>query len=272
MTPAEPASGAIATEPRARLRLRQPIVWIDLETTGLSIETDLIVEISVLKEWPDGRLEERTRRVNPGIAIPPEATAVHGIADEDVRDEPRFAQLARGFADFLADSDLGGFGVHRFDLPLLQKEFQRAGVAFSLDGRAILDAQEVYHWREPRDLAAAYRFYLGEELAGAHGAHADAKAARAVLFAQLDRYPDLPEASDALDGRLRAERARRFPAKYERRGDDLVLKFGKHSGRTLSDLAASEPDYLRWMLQKEFPSELHEAVRRALDATASDGA
>jgi DNA polymerase-3 subunit epsilon len=247
-----------------RLRLARPIVWLDLETTGLVLQKDRIVEISAIKEWPDGRVEERKRRVNPGMPIPPSATAIHGITDEDVRGEPVFERLAKGFAQFIDDADLGGFGIGRFDLPLLLAEFRRAGVAFSLEGRAVLDAQVIFHRREPRDLAAACRFYLGRDLAGAHDSAVDAAAARDVLQAQLERYPDLPADPAALSAALRDAAWVDAEGKLILVGNEVVVNFGSRRGRSLRELAAGEPDYLQWILDSDFSPEVMAQVRKAL--------
>jgi DNA polymerase-3 subunit epsilon len=247
-----------------KLRLTRPIVWLDLETTGLVLQKDRIVEISAIKEWPDGRAEERMRRVNPGMPIPPQATAVHGITDDDVRGEPPFERLAKGFAQFLEDADLGGFGISRFDLPLLLAEFRRAGAAFSLEGRAVLDAQVIFHRREPRDLSAACRFYLGRDLAGAHDSAVDAAAARDVLQAQLERYPDLPADPAALSAALRDAAWVDAEGKLILVGSEVVVNFGSRRGRSLRELAAAEPDYLQWILDRDFSPEVMAQVRKAL--------
>jgi DNA polymerase III subunit epsilon len=247
-----------------RLRLARPIVWLDLETTGLMLQKDRIVEISAIKEWPDGRFEERKRRVNPGMPIPPQATAVHGITDEDVRGEPPFERLAKGFAQFLEDADLGGFGVSRFDLPLLLAEFRRADVSFSLEGRSVIDAQVIFHRREPRDLAAACRFYLGRGLEGAHDSAVDAAAARDVLHAQLERYPDLPADPAALSASLRDAAWVDGEGKLMLVGSEVVVNFGSRRGRSLRELATSDPDYLRWILDSDFSPEVMAQVRKAL--------
>jgi DNA polymerase III subunit epsilon len=246
------------------LHLTRPIVWLDLETTGLVLQKDRIVEISAIKEWPDGRGEERKRRVNPGMPIPPQASAVHGITDEDVRGEPPFERLAKGFAQFLEDADLGGFGISRFDLPLLLAEFRRANVTFSLEGRAVIDAQVIFHRREPRDLAAACRFYLGHGLEGAHDSAVDAAAARDVLRAQLERYPDLPTDPAALSAALRDAAWVDAEGKLVLAGSEVVVNFGSRRGRSLRELAASEPDYLQWILDSDFSPEVMAEVRKAL--------
>jgi DNA polymerase-3 subunit epsilon len=255
-------NGSVPATAASRLRLRRPVVWIDLETTGLNVGNDRIVEISVVKEWPDGRLEERTRRVNPEMPIPPEASAVHGICDADVCDEPCFAQLAKGFAEFLAGADLGGFGIARFDVPLLEEEFKRAGVAFSCEGRAVLDAKEIFHRYERRDLAAAYRFYLQRELIDPHRSSADARASREILHAQLERYPELPADSATLGSSFERERS---PFLVLRDGEPC-FNTGKHIGESLRDVARRAPDYLDWMLRKGVAPEWHEHIQLALAA------
>ncbi len=248
----------------ADLALVRPLVWLDLETTGLDLRRDRIVEISILREEPSGAAEERTRRVNPGIPIPREATAVHGIRDEDVRDAPPFERLARSFAEFLDGADLGGFGLERFDVPLLALEFERAGVAFSLEGRALVDVQRIYHAMEPRDLTAACRFYLGRDLAEAHSAAADAVAAREVLLAQLERYADLPRSPAELSARF-GDRSRVDPeGKLVWRGGEVTINFGKHRGRTLREMATQDPDYLRWMAGRDFSQSVVVVIEGAL--------
>ena len=157
----------------SRLQLSRSIVWIDLETTGLDPKRDRIIEISVIREAPNGELEEKTKRVNPQMEIDPAAIEVHGITDEAVRDEPPFDRVAKAFAEFLDDADIGGFGITRFDIPLLINEFQRVDVPFSMEGRAIIDAKTIYHKNEPRDLSAASVYYLNQELDSAHSAAAD---------------------------------------------------------------------------------------------------
>jgi DNA polymerase-3 subunit epsilon len=246
------------------LKLKRPLVWIDLETTGLEVRRDRIVEISVIREEPGGETKERTRRVNPQMAIPPESTAIHGITDEDVRDEPTFDQMAKSFAEFLDDADLGGFGISRFDAPLLAAEFQRAGVAFSLEGRAIVDVQRIFHKKEPRDLSAACRFYLDRELDSAHTSAADAAAAREVLEAQLKRYSDLPANVTELYDLYRDTSWIDTEGKLAWRGGEAAINFGKHRGRTLRDLAESEPDYLKWMLGRDFSAEVTGIIEAAL--------
>lgn len=175
-----------------QLNLKKPIVFFDLETTGIDVTHDRIVEISIIKVLPSGEEIEKTRRVNPGIPIPAEATAVHHITDEDVANEPYFKQIARSLANELTGCDIAGYNSNRFDIPMLDQEFQRAGVKFDFSKARFVDVQTIFHKKEQRTLVAAYRFYCGQELNEAHSANADTRATLEVLKAQLDRYDDLP--------------------------------------------------------------------------------
>jgi DNA polymerase-3 subunit epsilon len=248
------------------LRLVRPIVWLDLESTGLAPDRDRIIEASLIKEFPDGRLERRTWRINPGIPIPPEATAVHHIHDRDVLDAPSFASIAAELGSWLEGADVGGFGVARFDLLLLTAEFRRAGVAFDPGGRAVVDAQIVFHTQERRDLSAASRFYLGRELVGAHQSKTDVEAARAVFEAQLERYPDLPREPRSLATSLRIEVPIWVDSEGKLRWEkgEIVVTFGRHRGRTLRDLARSQPDYLEWLIASDFAEDLKALAAAAL--------
>ena len=248
--------------------LDRPLVFLDLETTGLSVSQDRIIELAIIKVMPQGDVLERVRRFNPGMPVPAEATAVHGITDEDLRDEAPFAQRARSLVDLLGDCDLAGFNVRRFDLPLLVAEFRRAGLTFDLDGRRVLDVQAIFHREERRDLSAAARFYLGREHQEAHTALGDIRTSAAVLAAQLARYEHLPK--DVLELHQYCDEYLPMESELERwfRSESdgaRVFRRGKHRGRTLADVAAHEPDYLSWMLSAEdMDEEVLDAVRRAL--------
>lgn len=180
------------------LVLERPLVFMDLETTGVSPVADRIVELSMIKVHPDGRRETMTRRVNPGMPIPPESSRIHGITDGDVAGAPLFAHIADEILAFIGGADLAGFNIVRFDLPILHRELAVADRHLEMEGRAVVDAQVIYHRRVPRDLAAAYRFYCGKELVGAHTAQADIEACLEVLDAELAAYPDLPRTPKAL--------------------------------------------------------------------------
>ncbi len=249
------------------VELDRPLVFLDLETTGLRVGQDRIVELAVLRLSPQGDITEKVRRFNPGMPIPPEATAVHGIRDADVADAPPFEARARSLARFLGPCDLCGFNVRRFDLPMLLAEFQRAGVPFDPTAHRTIDVQMIFHREEPRDLSAAARFYLEREPEGAHTALGDIRTTAAVLAAQLERYDHLPR---ALDGLARyCDEVSPFRTEFDRwfqeADGELVFQRGKHSGRELRDVAAHEPDYLRWMLSLEgMDPGVLDAVRSAL--------
>ncbi|MFQ5536123.1 MAG: exonuclease domain-containing protein [Gemmatimonadota bacterium] len=253
-------------------KLERPLVFFDLETTGLNLQKDRIVELALIKVTPQGDVLERVRRFNPGIPIPPEASAVHGLTDEDVAHEAPFCARARALAQLLEGCDLAGFNVRRFDVPMLVNEFRRCGVDFSLEGRRIIDMQNIFHREEPRDLSAAARFYLGREHEEAHTALGDIRTSAAVLGAQLQKYPHLPRDLDGLHdyceeyAPTRTEVDRWFSIENGER----VFRRGKHQGRTLSEVARTEPDYLRWMLKApDMDPDVQAIVRDALEPPAS---
>ncbi len=247
--------------------LDRPLVVFDLETTGIDPATDRIVEIAAVRIETDGQREARTRRVNPERPIPPDATAVHGIRDEDVRDAPTFRQIARALLRWIDGADLAGYNIARFDLPLLEREMRDSGLDLGRADRRIVDAMSIFHRKERRDLAAAVRFYLGREHAGAHSAAADVEAAAEVLDAQLGRYDDLPRSVSDLAAWIAAERgegAERSP-KLTWRDAEPVFAFGRHQGRSVADVARESPDYLRWILAADFPPETKQVVREVLE-------
>ena len=250
----------------SNLVLTRPLVVFDIESTGTNRRTDRIIDLALIRLLPDGRQEEHVFRVNPGVPIPAEATAVHGITDEDVKNHPSFKEVAPRLAELLQDCDLAGFNVVGFDIPMLEEEFQRAGVPFNMLGRRVIDAQRVFHRKVPRDLTAAVAYYTGGDHPGAHGAMADTQATLRVLEAQLERYPDLPREVDGLDAFCRP----REPGWADREGKlkwvegQLVLNFGKHQGRLLREMAREEPGFLKWMLKGDFTPEVKDIVRNAL--------
>jgi DNA polymerase-3 subunit epsilon len=246
------------------LALQRPLAVLDLETTGTDPQKDRIVEVGVLKLWPDGRQERYTRRVNPGIPIPPEASAIHGIRDADVAGAPRFEEVADSLLELLQDCDLCGFNLKRFDLRLLYVELGRVGRTFPLEGRAVIDAMEIFHRYEPRDLAAAVRFYLGRELKGAHSADADSSATAEVLDAMLARYADLPRSVSGLHQHFKDANTVDSSGCFVRVEGQLRFAFGKYRGQALETVAATKPDYLDWMLNQAFFDDAKQLVRDAL--------
>jgi len=249
------------------IRLRKAVVFLDLETTGVSPEHDRIVDLAFLRREPDGREDLFATLVDPGLPIPPEVTAVHGITDKMVRGQPRFQDLSAKLLIFIGDADLAGFGVLKFDVPMLQAEFKRAGVAFPLAGRSVVDALAIFHRLEPRNLSAAYKFYCGKTLEGAHRAEADMRAASAVMWAQIERYPDLPRDMAGLAAfcRARDERSVDAEGKLVWRNGKASFNFGKHRTLTLEEVARREPSYLEWLMGAEKTTpELAEICRNAL--------
>ena len=237
------------------IKLKRPIVFFDLETTGVDISRDRIVEISMAKVMPDGELIVRTRRINPTVPIPKEATAIHHITDEDVKDCPTFRQIAKSLKEFLEGCDFGGFNSNRFDLPLLAEEFLRAGVDINLKNRRYIDVQNIFHKKEERTLSAAYRFYCDKELGdAAHGAEADTLATYEVLKAQLDRYPDLENDVEFLSKYSSRGETADFAGRiaYNDKGEE-VFAFGKYKGQPVAKVFEREPSYYDWMMNGDFP-------------------
>ena len=246
-----------------RLKLTRPIVFFDLETTGTNITHDRIVEISLIKVMPDGTEVEKTRRLNPEMPIPAEATAIHHITDEDVASEPPFRQIANSLAQMLKGCDIAGFNSNRFDIPLLDQEFQRAGVAFDLSNARFIDVQTIYHKKEPRTLVAAYRYYCDKDLEAAHSANADTRATLEVLKAQLERYDDLPDTVDALSEFASANRNVDLAGRliYDEQHRE-VINFGKYKGKLAEEVLRKDLGYYGWIMNGDFPQNTKNAFTR----------
>jgi DNA polymerase-3 subunit epsilon len=244
----------------------RPIAFLDLETTGVNTNQDRIVELTVLKIHPDGSEQLKSERINPDMPIPAEATAIHGITDDDVATAPKFGQYANSLLEFLTDCDIGGFGVLRFDIPLLEAEFRRVGKEFSRDGRRILDAQVIYHKLDPRDLSAAYRKYCGEELVNAHTSIADVRASALVLDAQLAAHDELPKDVDGLYEFCNPpiQNAVDTGGKFLWTNGQITFNFGKYRGQRIGIIATEDPEYVQWVLNSDFPADAKEIARRAL--------
>ncbi len=235
------------------LNLKRPIVFFDLETTGVDTVKDRIVEISIVKVMPNGDKIVRTRRINPQMHIPEQATAIHGITDEDVKDEPTFAQIAKSLAQFIEGCDFGGFNSNRFDLPMLVEEFLRANVDVDFKRSKFIDVQTIFHRMEQRTLVAAYKFYCGKDLDDAHSAEADTLATYEVLKAQLDRYPELQNDVASLAEFSSHGETVDYAGRivYNDKGVE-VFSFGKHRGRSVSEVFREEPSYYSWMMNGDF--------------------
>lgn len=236
------------------IQLTRPLVIFDLETTGININRDRIVEISMLKVFPNGTEELRTYRINPQIPIPKEASAVHGIYDEDVIDKPSFNQLASELNSFLELCDFGGFNSNKFDFPLLVEEFYRADIEFEINNRKFIDVQRIFHKMEPRNLTAAYKFYCDKSLENAHSAEADTIATWQVLQAQIKRYEQLPNDIKGLHEMSGQGNNVDLAGRFVFNNENIpVFNFGKHKGRPVSDVLTREPSYYNWMMDGDFP-------------------
>ncbi|MBQ5750794.1 MAG: 3'-5' exonuclease [Bacteroidaceae bacterium] len=245
------------------LKLVKPIVFFDLETTGTNITDDRIVEISYIKVYPDGREESRTLRINPGRPIPPEATAVHHISDADVANAPLFAQVAGELAAVFTDVDIAGFNSNRFDVPLLVEEFLRVGTNLDLAKCRFVDVQTIFHKMEQRTLSAAYLFYCGKELDGAHSADADTRATYEVLKAQLDRYESLQNDIDFLSKFSTQNRNVDFAGRIVYNDKDVeVFNFGKYKGMPVAEVMVRDSGYYSWIMQGDFPLNTKNVITR----------
>ncbi len=257
------------------LNLTRPLIFFDLETTGLNVGKDHIVEISLIKVMPDGSEIERTERINPGVHIPEECSAIHGIYDKDVQDKPTFAQLADDLLAFIGDADLAGFNSNKFDVPLLLEEFLRCGKSLDLRNRHLIDVQNIFHKMEPRNLIAAYKFYCDGDLTDAHQASADTKATYEVFKAQLQRYketeytdPRTKLTSKPIAGNVKAlSDFTRDTRNVDMAGhivwdknDHAVFNFGKHKNIPVKEVFVKEPAYYDWMMKAEFPLYTKEVI------------
>ena len=236
------------------LNLKRPICFFDLETTGINVATDRIVEISILKVFPNGNKESHTWRVNPEMPIPAVVSAIHGITDEMVANEPTFKELANKVQNLLKASDLGGFNSNRFDIPLLAEELLRADVDFDMKKALSVDVQTIFHKMEKRTLEAAYKFYCDKNLDNAHSAEADTMATYEVLKAQLDRYEDLENDMAVLADFSAHKNFADFAGfiGYNKAGEE-IFSFGKHKGTKVEDVMENEPGYFGWLLNADFP-------------------
>ncbi len=239
-----------------KLNLKRPIVFLDLETTGVDPAKDRIVEISLVKVMPDGTQEVKTRRLNPEMHIPEAASAVHGIHDEDVADCPTFREIAKSLWSYISGCDFAGYNSNKFDIPVLVEEFLRAGVDvdMDMDKCRFIDVQNIFHRMEQRTLVAAYKFYCGKDLTQAHSAEADTLATYEVLKAQLDRYDELQNDVEFLSEFSTRSQNVDFAGRiiYDDKGVE-VFNFGKHKGRSVAEVFRTEPSYYAWMMNGDFP-------------------
>ena len=244
------------------LNLIKPIVFFDLETTGVNIASDRIVEISILKVFPNGNKESKTWLVNPEIEIPQGAIDVHGITNEKVVTEPTFKELAPEVSKMIEGCDLAGFNSNRFDIPLLAEELMRAGIDFDMKNRKAIDVQVIFHKKEQRTLSAGYQFYCGKELEGAHGAEADTNATYEILLAQLEKYDDIENSVDALsEFSKHGERADFAGFILMNEDGKEIFSFGKYKGRTVEDVLKENPGYNNWIQNADFPLYTKKVLR-----------
>jgi DNA polymerase-3 subunit epsilon len=250
-----------------KLNLKRPLAFFDLEATGINVGSDRIVEIAILKAMPDGTELIKTKRINPEMPIPLASSLIHGIYDEDVKDEPTFKAVAQEIVEFIGDSDLAGYNSNKYDIPMLLEELLRAGVDLDMQGRQFVDVQNIFHQMEQRTLKAAYKFYCNKEIVNAHSAEADIKATYEVLLAQLDKYENtefedkqgnksfpVKNDVDALHAFTNLNKVVDFAGRmvYNENGEE-VINFGKHKGRTVEQIFDTEPSYYAWMKQGDFP-------------------
>jgi len=250
-----------------KLNLKRPLAFFDIEATGVNVGADRIVEIAILKAMPDGTESMLVKRINPEIPIPMVTSLIHGIYDEDVKNEPKFADVAQELADFIGDADLAGYNSNKFDIPMLLEEFLRVGVDLDMSDRKFVDVQNIFHQMEQRTLKAAYKFYCDKDLTNAHAAEADIRATYEVLLAQLDKYKDaeftdkqgkvsVPVVNDvdALHSFTNLNKSVDYAGRivFNDNGEECI-NFGKHKGKTLETIFNTEPSYYAWMMQGDFP-------------------
>lgn len=256
----------------------RPLVFFDLEATGVNILNDRIVEISVVKIFPDGRREVKTRRINPEMHIPEEASAIHGIYDKDVANEPTFRAISKNFFIYLEDCDLGGYNITKFDIPMLTREFSRAGLTFTTANRRIIDAYNIFCRMEPRNLSAAYKFFCGKDMKDAHSAEADTLATVEIFEGEIKRYSQMAREDYPKDIEKWPETLDEFhtfcnqrmidsidpDGRFKWKNGEAVVAFGKNAGTSLRRIAIDNPDFLRWILRSDFSVEVKNIASDAL--------
>lgn len=243
------------------LQLKRPIVFLDLETTGVNIATDRILEIALLKVHPGGKTESKIHRINPTIPIPAESTKVHKITDEDIKDKPTFKELAQEFNAFLGGCDMAGYNSNKFDIPMLIEEFTRAGIDFVLADRKLVDVQNIFHKMEQRTLSAAYKFYCNKDLTNAHSAEADTMATFEILLSQLERYDTLSNDIDFLAQFSSVNKNVDLAGRIVMNdAGEEVFNFGKYKGKSVRDVFKSEPSYYDWMMKGDFATNTKNVI------------
>ncbi|MFV0605564.1 MAG: exonuclease domain-containing protein [Niabella sp.] len=235
------------------LQITKPIAFIDLETTGINIGTDRIVEIAIVKILPDGNKSVKRKLINPEMPIPEASSEIHGITNEMVKDAPTFSQVAQELKQMLDGCDLAGYNSNRFDVPLLVEEFMRTNIEFDMKGRKLVDVQNIFHKMEQRTLTAAYKFYCNKTLEDAHSAEADATATYEVLLAQVEKYPELGTTTDSILKALGDEEIVDFARRFVMDKGIEIFNFGKYKGQAVAEVLRKEPQYYDWMMRGDFP-------------------
>lgn len=250
------------------LKLTRPLAFIDLETTGINLSTDRIVEIAIIKITVEGEKQVKRKLLNPEMSIPKTSSDIHGITDEMVKDAPTFKQVGNEIKQFLEHCDLGGYNSNRFDIPLLMEEMLRIGLEFDMKGRRLVDVQKIFHLMEQRTLSAAYKFYCNKNLEGAHGAEVDATATWEVLEAQVQRYPQLGDTVESIIKCIGDDQIVDFARRFVMENGVETFNFGKYKGKPVADVLKSEPQYYDWMMKGDFPlhtkQKLTEILKRTL--------
>jgi DNA polymerase III subunit epsilon len=238
------------------MKLVRPLVILDLEATGLDISQDRIIEVGMIKRFPDGKQEVFSRMVNPTIPISEEAIAITGITNDQVKNEPIFADIAQHIVDFIGDADIGGYNSNKFDIPMLVEEFLRTETVFKINDRFIIDVQNIFHKMEQRTLSAAFQFYCGKKMENAHRATYDAEVTMDVFVAQTERYEELPKTMKELAEftRYGNQELADFAGRLgKNQHGEVTYNFGKHKGKTVAEVDKSEPGYYGWMCDADFP-------------------
>lgn len=249
------------------LTVSRPLAVIDLETTGINISTDKIIEIAIVKLMPDGTTVNKRKFINPQIIIPKTSSDVHGITNEMVKDAPVFKQVANEIKQFLNNCDLGGYNSNRFDIPMLVEEFLRAGIDFSMEGRKLVDVQKIFHQMEQRTLSAAYKFYCNKALTNAHSAEADASATLEILHAQVERYPDIGTTIESILNCIGEDDCVDFARRMVLVDGIEVFNFGKHKGKTVIEVLKAEPQYYDWIMKGDFSLNTKQKLTEILNRT-----
>ncbi len=249
------------------LQLSRPIAFIDLETTGVNLATDRIIEIAIVKILTDKTKSVKHFIINPGMPIPQASSEIHGFTDAHVKDAPTFKTLANEIKQFIDNADLSGYNSNKFDIPLLMEEFLRAGIDFDMTNRKLVDVQTIFHMMERRNLSAAYKFYCEKELIDAHSAEADATATWEILESQLSRYPHLGETVETILQFTGEDEIVDFARRFVMDKGVEVFNFGKHKGRSVAEVLRTERQYYDWMMKGDFPLHTKKKLTEILNRT-----